>query len=556
MLRTGRRVLTLLLTALVCASTSHAVAGVDADAIRRILRDRVETYETSVGLVVGVIDADGRQVVGYGRTVQGGDREPDGDTLFEIGSITKVFTAILLADQVAQGKIKLEESAGGRMHEGVTMPSRDGREITFLDLATHHSGLPRLPDNLAPADAQNPYADYSDTMLHEFLKGYALPRDIGSTFEYSNLGVGLLGHLLSLRAEMDYGKLLARRITGPLGMKDTMIELTPEARERMATGHAAGTPVPLWDLPTLAGAGAIRSTANDMLTFLGANMGLVETDLAGAMADSQSGRADVGPNMRIGLAWLIASEHGGPIVWHNGGTGGFRSFAGFDNEKRRGVVVLSNQSTDVNDIGFHLLRQEYDLATLEVPRTVIVMEASALDDYVGEYDLAAGFVIAVTREGDELLVQLTGQQAIPVFPHAKDQFFYKVVDAQLTFGRDEADHVDHVVLHQGGADQRADRRAPGDAGAQEIEVPTEILKEYVGRYELAPGFVLTITLEDGHLMSQATGQPKFEVFASTQTEFFLKVVPARLEFRRGEDHAVDRVVLFQNGQEIPGKKID
>ena len=554
--RTGRRTLSFVLITLVCASMSWAATGVDADAIRRILKDRVDNYETSVGLVVGIIDPDGRQIIGYGRTVKGGDREPDGDTLFEIGSMTKVFTAILLADLVARGKIKLDDPAGGRMHDGVTMPSRDDREITFLDLATHHSGLPRLPDNLAPADAQNPYADYSEKMLHEFLNGYALPREIGSTFEYSNLAVGLLGHLLALRAEMDFEELLAKRITGPLGMKDTMIELTPEARGRMATGHARGTPVPDWDLPTLAGAGAIRSTVNDILTFLSANMGLVETDLAGAMADSHTARADAGPNMRIGLAWLIASEHGGPIVWHNGGTGGFQSFAGFDTETRRGVVVLSNQSADVNDIGFHLLRPAYELAKLQAPKTAIAIEASTLDDYVGEYDLAPGFVMSVTRQGDELYVQLTGQPAWPVFPHAEDEFFYKVVDAQLTFGRDEAGKVDHLVLHQGGADQRADRRAPDDAGVQEVEVSAEILKDYVGKYELAPGFVLTVTLEDGRLMTQATGQQKIEIFASSETEFFLKVVPARLEFHRSEDGTVEKLVLFQNGQEVPGKRID
>src|SRR4029453_3090616 len=136
------------------------------------------------------------------------------------------------------------------------------------DLATHTSGLPRLPSPFTPKNPANPYADYSVEDLYRFLSSHELRRDIGSQYEYSNLGGGLLGHVLARRAGMDYEALVRARITGPLGMNDTRIVLTPEMRGRLAAGHnAALKPVPNWDLPTLAGAGALRSTVNDLLKF-------------------------------------------------------------------------------------------------------------------------------------------------------------------------------------------------------------------------------------------------------------------------------------------------
>ena len=286
--------------------------------------------------------------------------------------MTKIFTATLLADMVGRGEVALEDPVAKYLSAEVRVPQRGGKRITLLDLSTHTSGLPRLPSNLAPKDSNNPYADYSVGQLWEFLSGYELKRDIGAQFEYSNLGVGLLGQALARRAGMDYEALVRARITGPLKMKSTSIALSSEMKARMATGYS-GTrqPVSNWDLPTLAGAGALRSDVNDMLTFVAGHVGMAESPLSPAMAAMTTLRRPAGQIGEVALGWMVALRGGKEIFWHNGGTGGFRSFIGYDPKARVGVVLLSNMSTaeGVDDIGMHWLDSNAPLAELNPLRT-------------------------------------------------------------------------------------------------------------------------------------------------------------------------------------------
>ncbi len=429
--------------------------------IRRILAERIDEQKRSVGIVVGVVEAGERRVVGYGRLATDDPTEVDGDTIFEIGSITKVFTAILLADLAGEGALELGTPVQRLLGPDVTVPTRSGAEITLLHLATHSSGLPRLPSNMRPSNAANPYADYTVAQLYEFLSSHELARDVGETVEYSNLGAGLLGHALALSQETDYETLVSTRLLEPLGMSDTSITLSPSQQERLAIGHSVQLrPVANWDLPTLAGAGALRSTVNDMLTFVEANLGLVESPLHAAMAATHVPRRDfAAPDMQIGLGWVTRRGHGRELHWHNGGTGGYRSFLGFDLESRTGVVVLSNSGDSVDDLGFHLLDSLYRLVVPPALRTAVEVDPAIYDAYVGRYRLTEDLVFAVTRQGARLFVQLTGQPRFEVFPESETKFFLRVVDAQITFGRADDGSVDHLVLHQGGVDQRAARIA-------------------------------------------------------------------------------------------------
>jgi D-alanyl-D-alanine-carboxypeptidase/D-alanyl-D-alanine-endopeptidase len=247
----------------------------------------------------------------------------------------------------------------------VTVPRRNGRQITLRDLGMHTSGLPRLPGNMAPRDPGNPYADYTVEMLYRFLSGYRLTRDPGAQYEYSNLGGGLLGLALARRAGTDYETLVRRRISDPLGMNSTRITLPAEMQARLIAGHnQALKPVPNWDLPALAGAGALRSTANDMLRFLAACLGYTKSPLAPAMAAMRKERRATGvAGLEIALGWHILKRDDRELVWHNGGTGGYRSFVGLDEKARLGVVVLSNTFTPggVDDIGRHLLDRRLPL---------------------------------------------------------------------------------------------------------------------------------------------------------------------------------------------------
>jgi D-alanyl-D-alanine-carboxypeptidase/D-alanyl-D-alanine-endopeptidase len=350
------------------ASLEQADAGVIADdAIRRILADRVDERRQAVGIVAGVIDSNGRRVISYGAVAKGDPRRVDGDTVFEIGSITKAFTSLLLADMVRSRDVELTDPVAKYLPATIKVPQRDGRVITLQDLSTHTSGLPRLPTNLKPKDPLNPYADYTVEQLYEFLSSYELTRGIGERYEYSNLGGGLLGQALERRAGKDYEALVQERITGPLMMSDTRITLSDAMKERLAQGHNGRLePAPNWDLPTLAGAGALRSTANDLLKLLAVPLGYAESPLAADFAAALAARRPTGfAGLEIGLGWLIRKTPRREIIWHNGGTGGYRTFAGYDLSARTGVVVLSNTFTlaGVDDIGFHLLDSEIPLLT-------------------------------------------------------------------------------------------------------------------------------------------------------------------------------------------------
>jgi CubicO group peptidase (beta-lactamase class C family) len=335
--------------------------------IRKILADRIDTAKQSVGIVVGIVSPKGRRIVAYGHLSKDDQRPLNGDTVFEIGSMTKVFTSLVLMDMVEKGEVSLYDPVAKFLPPDVHVPERGGKKITLRDLSTQTSGLPRMPDNFHPADFGNPYADYSVPQLYQFISGYTLTRDIGEKYEYSNLAVGLLGHALARRAGTDYEAMVAARVLKPLEMKDTAVTLSPAMKARLATGHnAVMNPVPNWDLPTLAGAGALRSTAADMLTFLAANLNLIKTPLAKAMAAEISVRRPTGvPNLEIAYAWHIFTANGKTIYWHNGGTGGYRTFMGYDPAANLGVVALSNASTvfGVDDIGHHLLDAAFPLKT-------------------------------------------------------------------------------------------------------------------------------------------------------------------------------------------------
>jgi len=445
------------------AQTGPAPWSAPSDAaIDQILNERIDVEKQGVGIVVGLIDEHGRRFISEGSFDQADDRPVGHDTIFEMGSITKVFTATLLTLAVERGEVKLTDPVVKYLPAGVHVPERGGKQITLRDLAMHVSGLPRLPTNFAPKDPDNPYVDYRDAELFAFLNGYTLPRDIGAKWEYSNLGVGLLGEALAQRAGLSYEALLKTRILDPLGMTSSGVALTPEEQHRFAIGHDAYLrPAAHWDLAALAGAGALRSDADDMLTFLAANIGLTRTPLKTAMdATLAVKRIPNLPNNEQALGWDVRQSPYGDIIWHNGGTGGFRTFIGFNPVAKVGVVVLTNAANETggDDIGFHILAGS-SLAVLAPPgpapgegRKVVALAPDKLELLVGRYQMAPGVVATITRADDHLFAQLTGQPAVEIFPESATNFFWKVVDAQLSFELGPDGRATGAVLHQNGRD--------------------------------------------------------------------------------------------------------
>lgn len=494
-------------------------------------------------MVVAMVD-DGRvQLAGFGKLADG--NVPDGRTVFEIGSVTKTFTALLLAQGVLAKRWTLDTPVATLL-PGYEIPPRDGKSVTLGLLAEQFSGLPRLPGNLQPADLGNPYADYGSDRLKAFLASYSLPRDPGASYEYSNLGFGLLGEALAQRAHLSYGALMQRDVLAPLGMDSTGVQLTASMRKRMAIGHdEEGKAAGHWQFDVLAGAGALSSTGEDMSRYLQANMGVMKTPLTAAMQLAHQPRRNIGGGDRIGLAWMTHHTAHGDVVWHNGETGGYSSFVGFTSDGRRGIVILTNGTGAPQDLGFAAL-----LPSLPLPEVhkAIAVPAAQLDAYAGEYTLAPGFVLSVTRQGDQLFAQATGQGGFPLFASGPDAFFAKVAPITIDFERGQAGKVSALVLHQNGHDQRAART--GDAHASKsVRLDPALLREYVGRYTLAPGAQFAVTVKDDQLYAQLTGQAAFPVYAKSKDHFFYTVVDAQLDFERDANGKVNALVLHQNGHE-------
>jgi len=310
--------------------------------------------------VVGVLDEDQEQVFAFGE-FEG--KTPDRESLYEIGSVTKVFTGILLADRVKSGVVKLDDPVQKHLPNGWTMPRRDDRDITLLHLATHTSGLPRLPHGFLGVvlkHPEDPFARFDEAELKKGLPDTKVQQAIGAHHEYSNLGTGLLGYALAHASKAEsYEALVRDRVLKPLDLADTGITLTESQKKRLICGHDnKGKKQPNWDFATCGACGALRSTVGDLLRFVKAN-----AEPAGPLKDAllmaQQNWRDIRPgDEEYGLSWVRfpCKKKAPPAVWHNGQTGGYHSFVGFL-PGRGGVVVLCNVATfDVDKVGFAVLK--------------------------------------------------------------------------------------------------------------------------------------------------------------------------------------------------------
>ncbi len=435
------------------------------------------------GLAIGLISDKGEQTLGYGAISDKNPSPPTPETVFEIGSITKTFTGIILAQMVEEGAVNLDDKA--QQHLGMTLlvPVNKERPITLVDLATHSSALPRMPSNFAPQDPENPYADYSVAQMGQFLMRHKLQRKPGEKSEYSNLGMGLLGHILQLKSGYDYESLMEKVITGPLSMTQTRITLDEDDLARLAQGHDSdGQPAKNWDIPTLAGAGAIRSTSRDMLKYVAANLGLKQSKLDKAIALSQQIHFQNPENEGgdVGLGWQL--QRANKIVWHNGGTGGYSSFIGMQPEKKIGVVVLGSSSSDyVTQLGFRLLKLlgGDEVKPFSLPKTM-KLPAEKLEPLVGKYRMSPAVVAEVTSKGDQLFVQLTGQPRIGIYPTSETNFYCRPVDAKFDFEADDSGKFTKMVIHQNGLDIPCTRMEADDKDANETSADDKKEKTSAG----------------------------------------------------------------------------
>lgn len=328
------------------------------------------------------------------------------------------------------------------------IPEKDGKKITLRQLAAHTSGIPRMPDNFDPKDPNNPYQDYSIERLYDYLSRFTLTREPGEAFEYSNIGMGLLGHILSIRSGKSYEELIQDLITKQLEMPNTSISLTNEMALNFASGHHLKREVSYWDIPGLAGAGALRSNIKDMTRFLAANMDPFQSPLGHLLQQCHQKQNAPTPAFAVGLGWMLSNSNNAEMIWHNGGTGGFRNYLGFNPKTHRGIVILSNSTEDWPDeLGLILLDPDYKRPIIDQS---LANDLEYLNQFAGSYEVTLpGDVpkqeLQISVFGKLLGSMLSGGEVGMLYPESYDVFGVKgFLDGKVHFRLDEQGNISKV----------------------------------------------------------------------------------------------------------------
>ncbi|HJO26170.1 MAG TPA: serine hydrolase [Planctomycetota bacterium] len=439
------------------------------------LAKEVEASGVAVGFVIGMYLDETTFVRGYGETAIGSKRTPNGATLYEIGSLTKIFTGLLLADAVTTGTVSLEDPVNMFLPSPVQLPSfeeelADGNilhPVRLRHLATHTAALPRMPGNFKPADPTRPYEDYDLELLYSGLVKWKPPRSPGRSYSYSNLGAALLGHLLELAHDRPYAELLRSRIFIPLDLTNTVLVPDEDQRARLASPYDADLqPAAEWNFSVLAPCGALRSTADDMLTFMRACLdepgaGDSPTHLQAALRLARQECFDGGPDrpggQRMSLGWhLLPGEE---VLFHNGRTGGYSSSIVVDLKRRTGLIFMTNSPG--TEVGV-LATQIHSLLRGEEPppnklKIAVELGTEVLGRYVGKYHFGPFQDLEITRDGAHLLARMTMQPAVRIYPENETEFFYRAVEARLVFELDEEGSPLSLTLLQNGLRLQAKR---------------------------------------------------------------------------------------------------
>ncbi len=500
------------------------------------------------GISAAWVDQDGTVFFNAGHLDSAASPAPSATTFYEIGSITKVFTALLFAEGERQGKASLQDPAAGLLLPAKDRAQETLRKITLVSLATHQSGLPRLPANLANNLGSNldPYADYTRGDLLDALRVHGRTAEVGRFVQYSNFGFAVLGTALASAWGDTYDTALRTHILTPLGMKESRLGMLGQpSPSPMAPGLSQGKPVTEWKFMAMAPAGALRSSAQEMALFARAALQLDESPLHDAFERSfqiQAPHPDMGGS--IGLAWMLFTHGSDSFAWHNGATAGHRAAIVLNRTQKSGLVVLTNLSQAPEALAFAVIG-----AAPPQPDTTV----AAPGDFVGVYPMSPSFSIIITEQNGSLAAQGTGQGKILLRPTGEDRFAAVGMAAEMVFERGEDKTVAAMVLHQNGAELRGPRQALPPP-PKETTLPATLLAEYPGEYPASLAYVFRITHEAGVLFIQAAGQPKVPLAPSAKDEFFSKVVDLRISFTRDSGGKINGFILRQGAAELKANR--
>lgn len=506
----------------------------DRDTLDRYIEHRMDVDKIP-GMSMAIIEPGGEVIYknfGYTDTEQ--SLQVDEHTIFEIGSITKTFTAGLI-------HILLDE----REKEPETTYYRD-TEISLHHLLTHHSGLPRLPDNLHPDNPADPYRDYTDALMHDFINNHQSEYEPGSQFIYSNLGYMLLGNFIEDISGKSYDEAIYHYVTNELDMNSTSRQITDSTR--FATPSMGGTEVHEWNFDGVKGVGGIRSTASDMVSYLKMMMGYTDHRFSDSFRETVHQRIAINGETDIAHSWFISTSFDDEIIHHDGHTGGSSAFVGYSTVSGKGVVLLTNSNQSIVDIGLHILNNAYSLE--EIPEYTH-LDIAELEKLVGSYESEILPDFTIFKDDRQLYGQMEDQQALPLNAISDTEFENRSVQARIVFKIDDY-RANSLTLHQGGQSYLFERKgkAESEQNLNALELSSETLEEFTGIYSNPEGIEMTIRLDNGNLTTRLTGQNAFNIFPKGDDIFFLRVVDAELHFSRDGSHNVSGVTLHQAGNEV------
>lgn len=473
------------------------------------------------------------------------------EMVFRIGSITKQFTAIAILQLMEQGKLSLQDDITKFIPDYPTQ----AYTITIEHLLTHTSGIKSytgMTDYM-----KNVRIDMKPEELIDMFKNQPMEFAPGTKWNYNNSGYFLLGYIIEKVTGKTYAEYIQENFFTPLGMTSTCYGSDTRIIMNRASGYQPGKDGPVnsdyCSMTQPYSAGAIMSTVGDLFKWHQAvhSYQLVKKEtLEKAFTEY---KLKDGKGTHYGYGYFLSQLQGSPTIEHGGGIFGYLTSSVYLPEEDVFIALFSNNTGKNPE--FSALQMAAIAMGKPLKTSFIKLEDAALDQYVGIYANGNGREVTVTREGNQLSAMLAGSGTRKLFPVEKDKFIVEDAFMYATFNRDASGKIVSFVTDDRG---QLDTWNLTEKKAEEKKVVTvdeSLLDKYVGEYELQPGFSITFTREGNRLFTQATGQARFEVFAESNTRFFLKVVDAQVEFVADDDGAVNKMILFQGGQKMEAKRV-